>query len=360
MSLDLAEFDYALPPGRIAQRPARPRDSSRLMILTPEGRDGGECPGPPWQHARFSDLPDQLVPGDLLVLNDTRVMAARLRGNKTATGGRIEILLLEPEGSRRWSALARGLGRARVGTKLSFRGRGPRPHANERLAAEVIEHHDDGRVQLAFSGADADDPTRAGETPIPPYIRKGHADADDASDYQTCFARRPGAVAAPTAGLHFTPSVLERLAARGVTKASVTLHVGWGTFEPIEGMDPDVGKLHAECYEVSPEAAAAVNAARAGGRRVLAVGTTTARVLESVTDARGRIAAGEGTTDLFIRPGHRFRAFDGLLTNFHLPRSSLLLLVCAFAGRKRVLAAYREAVRRDYRFYSYGDAMLIA
>jgi S-adenosylmethionine:tRNA ribosyltransferase-isomerase len=328
------------------------------MILALQETGRGDRPGGPGQHARFSDLPDRLLPGDLLVLNDTRVIAARLPGIKAATGGRIEILLLQPEGAGRWTALARGLGRARIGTKLSFQGSAPRRQAEERLGAEVIGHHEDGRIRIAFSGPDAD-PTRAGEAPIPPYIRKGHADAADGTDYQTCFARNPGAVAAPTAGLHFTPRILEELEERGVRRTSVTLHVGWGTFEPIEGMDPDADKLHAEHYEVSPNAAAAVNAARADRRRVVAVGTTSARVLETVSDPRGRITPGAGTTDLFIRPGHRFRALDGLLTNFHLPRSSLLLLVCAFAGRERVLAAYREAVRLGYRFYSYGDAMLI-
>jgi S-adenosylmethionine:tRNA ribosyltransferase-isomerase len=359
MSLDLAEFDYRLPADRIAQRPARPRDSSRLMILAMQESRHGDPPGSPEAHARFSDLPERLRPGDLLVLNDTRVIAARLRAIKTATGGRAEILLLEPEGAGRWTALARGLGRARIGAKLSFRGGAARPRAEGRLEAEVLGHHEDGRVRLAFSGPDADDPTRAGEAPIPPYIRKGQADADDTRDYQTCFARNPGAVAAPTAGLHFTPRILRALEARGVRQTRVTLHVGWGTFEPLAGMDLDTGKLHAERYEVTPEAAAAVNDAREEGRRVLAVGTTSARVLETVADAGGNIAPGAGTTDLFIRPGHPFRALDGLLTNFHLPRSSLLLLVCALAGRERVLAAYREAVRLGYRFYSYGDAMLI-
>ncbi len=329
------------------------------MILAMQESRRGAPPGSPGAHALFSDLPDRLLPGDLLVLNDTRVIAARLRGIKAATGGRTEILLLEPGGAGRWTALARGLGRARIGTKLSFRQSAARPQAEERLEAEVIGHHEDGRIRIAFSGPDADDPTRAGEAPIPPYIRKGHADADDTTDYQTCFARNPGAVAAPTAGLHFTPRILRELEERGVRRTCVTLHVGWGTFEPIEEMDLDGGKLHAERYVVSPEAAAAVNAAREDGRRVVAVGTTSARVLETVADTRGRIAPGAGTTDLFIRPGHRFRALDGLLTNFHLPRSSLLLLVCALAGRERVLAAYREALRLGYRFYSYGDAMLI-
>ncbi len=346
-----ADFHYDLPVGRIAQRPCRPRDAARLLVLplAPEGSP---------RHATFGDLPDRLLPGDLLVMNDTRVVAARVRGWKTATGGRIEILILEEDSHRRFRVLARGLGRAPVGTKLAFAA--PDASGEEALAAEIVARHDDGTLLLAFEGPSAEDPTRLGEMPIPPYIRGGRADASDVEDYQTCFADRPGAVAAPTAGLHFTPRLLDRLDARGVLRARVTLHVGWGTFEPLpEEVDLTGARLHAERFEVTQDAAGAVNAARAEGRRVIAVGTTSARVLESAATPEGRIVPGPGTTDLFIRPGHRFRALDGLLTNFHLPRSSLLVLVCALAGRERVLGAYRDAVRLAYRFHSYGDAMLI-
>ena len=346
-----ADFDYDLPADRIAQRPCRPRDAARLLVLS---RDGGES----LHNATLGDLPDCLRPGDLLVLNDTRVIPARLRGWKTATGGRIEILILRSEAPRRFRVLARGLGRAAIGTKLSFGAVDGRQDAP--LSAEVVARGKDATLVLAFEGPAASDPTRLGEMPIPPYIRGGHADASDVEDYQTCFADRPGAVAAPTAGLHFTPRLLDRLDARGIARTRVTLHVGWGTFEPLpEEGDLDAARLRAEHFEVSDEAARAVNAARAGGKRVIAVGTTSARVLESVAAGDGRMAAASGTTDLFIRPGHRFRAIDGLLTNFHLPRSSLLVLVCALAGRERVIRAYREAVRLGYRFYSYGDAMLI-
>ena len=346
-----ADFDYDLPADRIAQRPCRPRDAARLLIL-PRDRDES------LRHATLGDLPDCLRPGDLLVLNDTRVIPARLRGWKTATGGRIEILILHREAPRRFRVLARRLGRAAIGTKLSFGGDDERQDAP--LSAEVVARRKDATLVLAFEGPAASDPTRLGEMPIPPYIRGGRADASDVEDYQTCFADRPGAVAAPTAGLHFTPRLLDRLDARGIARTRVTLHVGWGTFEPLpEEVSLDAARLHAERFEVSDDAARAVNAARADGRRVIAVGTTSARVLESVAAGDGRMAAASGTTDLFIRSGHRFRAIDGLLTNFHLPRSSLLVLVCALVGRERVLDAYREAVRLGYRFYSYGDAMLI-
>lgn len=228
-----------------------------------------------------------------------------------------------------------------------------------RIEAELLAQGEDGTVTLAFHGPAGASPTAFGEMPIPPYIRKGKADPSDAEDYQTCFAAAPGAVAAPTAGLHFTPRIFSRLNQRGVLFACLTLHVGWGTFAPLKPQTLQSGRLHAEAYHLPAETAEAVNAARRAGHRVIAAGTTTMRVLESVADAQGRVAAGRGTTDLFIRPGYRFRAVDGLLTNFHLPRSSLLVLVSAFAGRERVLAAYREAIAAGYRVYSYGDAMLL-
>lgn len=357
--LNLAEFDYALPADRIAQRPVRPRDASRLLVLRRgSGRPGGgACVA--LAHAAFRDLPELLLPGDLLVLNDTRVLSARLRGRKSATGGRIEVLLLERAGRGRWHALGRGLGKARVGEKISFASSAWSINPEAKLEAEVLAHRPDGSVTLAFSGPAADDPAQLGEMPIPPYIRRGHADGLDTTDYQSCFANTPGAVAAPTASLHFTPETLAALEARGVDRAHLTLHVGWGTFAPLREASIASGRLHGEAYVLPAETARAVNAARREGRRVIAVGTTTTRVLETRADDQGLITAGRGTTELFIRPGFRFRAIDGLLTNFHLPRSSLLLLVSAFAGRDAVMAAYDEAVKSGYRVYSYGDAMLL-
>ena len=357
--LNLAEFDYELPTDRIAQRPVRPRDASRLLFLRRSGEHtGGEAPAS-LAHAAFRDLPELLLPGDLLILNDTRVISARLRGRKSATGGQVEVLLLERAGRGRWHALARGLGKAPIGAKLSFTSSVWAMNPEAELEAEVLAHRPDGGVTLGFSGAAADDPTQIGEMPIPPYIRAGRADGSDTNDYQSCFADRPGAVAAPTASLHFTPEVLAALEARGVGRAHLTLHVGWGTFAPLRQKNIVRGRLHGEAYLLPAETAAAVNAARREGRRVIAVGTTTTRVLETLADDQGLIRAGRGTTELFIRPGFRFRAIDGLLTNFHLPRSSLLLLVSAFAGRDAVMAAYREALKSGYRVYSYGDAMLL-
>ncbi len=356
--MDPAEFDYSLPPERIAQRPARPRDASRILLI-PRNEGAPAAVPTPISHAFFRDIPRYLRAGDLLVVNDARVMPARLRGRKQATGGRVEILLLGQAGEGRWRALARGLGRATAGTKLSFTSAASAESLEEKLEAELLEREPDGAVLLSFSGMAAEAPTRLGEMPIPPYIRKGRADAQDQRDYQTCFAATPGAVAAPTASLHFTRELLERILTRGVQVARLTLHVGWGTFAPIDRDRLDSGRLHPESFAIDESAARAVNEAKAEGRRVIAVGTTTARVLESVADTSGRVVARKGETDLFIRPGHRFHCMDALITNFHLPRSSLLMLVAAFAGRERVLDAYREALTQGYRFYSYGDAMFV-
>lgn len=356
---NLAEFDYALPADRIAQRPVRPRDASRLLVLRRRGGEPGGGSSDALEHSAFRNLPALLLPGDLLVLNDTRVLSARLRGRKSATGGGFEVLLLESAGRGRWQALARGLGKARVGEKLSFTSSAWAINPEAELEAELLAHRPDGGVTLAFSGPAADDPAQIGEMPIPPYIRRGRADRSDTTDYQSCFAATPGAVAAPTAGLHFTAETLAALEARGVGRAHLTLHVGWGTFAPLRESSFASGRLHGEAYVLPAETARAVNKARREGRRVIAVGTTTTRVLETLADDQGLVTAGRGMTDLFIRPGFRFRAVDGLLTNFHLPRSSLLLLVSAFAGRDAVIAAYDEAVKSGYRVYSYGDAMLL-
>jgi S-adenosylmethionine:tRNA ribosyltransferase-isomerase len=340
-SLDLDAFDFALPPERIAQQPAEERDGARLLVL--ERATGRQ------HHAAVRDLAAWLQPGDLLVRNATRVLPARLRGHKE-TGGAADALLLGPaDAPGRFHALLRG--RARVGQKLRF--------AAGALAcdAEIAALGDAGRVVLAFA-PDAD-PYAVGETPLPPYIRRDAPRPQDAARYQTVYARAPGSVAAPTAGLHLSERILAELAARGVASAELVLHVGPGTFRPLRDEDLARGRLHAERYWLPEETERAVAAARARGARVVAVGTTAARVLETCARDDGAISAGAGETDLLLAPGSRFRAVDALLTNFHLPRSSLLLLVAAFAGRERILDAYATAIRESYRFYSYGDAMLI-
>jgi S-adenosylmethionine:tRNA ribosyltransferase-isomerase len=340
--LSLADFDFALPPERIALEPLAARDAARLLVL--ERETGART------HRGVRDLPALLRAGDLLVLNATRVLPARLRGRK-ASGGAAEALLLEA-GPRpgTWRALVRARA-LRVGTKLRF-ARGAAA-----LEAEVAALEGDGGALLCFPPGS--DPHALGEAPLPPYIRRPARRDEDEARYQTVYARVPGAVAAPTAGLHLTHALLDALGAAGVARAELVLHVGAGTFRPIGAAELAAGRLHAERYELPAAAAAAVAAARARGGRVVAVGTTTARVLEACARADGSVAPGAGATDLFLRPGHRFRAVDALLTNFHLPRSSLLLLVAAFAGREAVLAAYAEAIAAGYRFYSYGDAMLV-
>ncbi len=342
--LDLADFDYALPPERIAQEPAPERDGARLLVL--ERKSGRVA------HRRVRDLPGELAPGDLLVVNETRVLPARLRGHKE-TGGAAQALLLGPEAGdgARFRALVRARGRLRVGQKLRF-SRGERS-----LDAELVALARDGEAVLAF--APGSDPYALGETPLPPYIRRDAARAEDRLRYQTVFARVPGSVAAPTAGLHLSERLLAELAARGIERAALALHVGPGTFRPLREEDLSRGRLPAEYFLLPEETAARVAQARARGGRVVAVGTTTVRALETCVDRDGRLCAGSGETDLFLRPGSPFRAVDALLTNFHLPRSSLLLLAAAYAGRERLLAAYAEALRAGYRFYSYGDAMLI-
>jgi S-adenosylmethionine:tRNA ribosyltransferase-isomerase len=340
--LRLADYDYALPPERIAQAPLPERDAARLLVL--ERASGARA------HRSVRELPALLRTGDLLVANATQVTPARLRGQK-ASGGAAEALLLGP-GARpgEWRALVRARA-LRVGTKLRF------ARGEARLEAEVSALADDGAATLAFAPGAA--PYALGETPLPPYIRRPAPRAEDAERYQTVFARVPGAVAAPTAGLHLTHALLGALERAGVGFAEVVLHVGPGTFRPLRAAELTSGRLHAEAFELPEATAAAVAATRARGGRVVAVGTTTTRVLEACARADGTLAPGRGETDLFVRPGHRFGAVDALLTNFHLPRSSLLLLVAAFAGREAVLDAYREAVAAGYRFYSYGDAMLI-
>ncbi len=339
------DFDYDLPEGAIADRPA-PRGESRLLVVD---RDGPE------RHRRVRDLPALLAPGDLAVLNDTRVIPARLYGRLRSqvepggTGGRIELLLVEKTGEREWEALGKPGRRLRPGAALAFA---------TGLAAEVVGRSADGRYRIRFSAPVEPHLERIGHVPLPPYIKRPD-EAADRERYQTVFARHPGAIAAPTAGLHLSVALLAELAARGVEVAYVTLHVGIGTFKPVTAELVHEHRMDTERYTVPEETAAAWARARGRGARVLAVGTTVVRTLETAALAgEGEVRAGSGSTGIFITPGFRFQAVDRLLTNFHLPRSTLLMLVSAFIGRERALAAYREAIEAGYRFYSYGDAML--
>lgn len=344
--MKVSEFDYRLPDELIAQEPAERRDDSRLLVLDRES--GG------LEHRTFRDLPDLLQPGDLVVVNDTEVRPARLWGRKP-TGGRVEVLLLEPvPDSGEWRGLLRASRSPAVGTSILL---------DDDAAVDVVAR--DGAQWILRlrdrRGAPEKILDRLGVMPLPPYIRREARDPRDELDrrrYQTVFARHPGAVAAPTAGLHFTPEVLEAFERRRVARATVTLHVGIGTFMPIRSETVEEHCMHAEQFRVPEATALAVDAARARGGRVVAVGTTVVRSLEA--NAEGdRVRPGTGSCDLFIYPGFRFRVVDAMITNFHLPKSTLVMLVSAFAGREPVLAAYREAVKERYRFYSYGDAMLV-
>lgn len=336
------DFDFDLPPGRIAQHPARPRDAARLLHVAPEGR----------ADLVMRDLPALLAPGDVMVANDTRVIPARLAMRRGAA--RIGITLDRPLPDGTWHALARNARRLRSGDRLLSEGG---------MSAEVMARNLDGGVVLRFDRdgeAFAAALRSAGALALPPYIaRPDGPSREDASDYQTIFAAREGAVAAPTAGLHFTPDLLAAIAARGVARVTITLHVGAGTFLPLRGADLARHHLHAERGEISLAAAAAINAARARGGRLLAIGTTTLRLLEAAVDETGEIRPFAGETDIFLRPGHVFRTADLLLTNFHLPRSTLFMLVAAFSGLSRMREAYAHAIAAGYRFYSYGDASLL-
>jgi len=348
VALRTSDFDYDLPEPLVAQEPASPRDASRLMLVP---RDGG-----PLGHQLFRDLPGLLRAGDLLVANDARVVPARLEGLKE-TGGRCELLLVErfPSVPQLSGARFRALGQAskplRSGQRLDFGALAAVVEVAEGEGLFLVRFDRDG---VAFDEALAG----VGHVPLPPYIRRGDAPRDR-EQYQTVFARVPGSAAAPTAGLHFTPELLARLEARGVHWELVTLQVGPGTFLPVREEELARHRMHEERYEVPPATARAYADCRARGGRVVAVGTTAARTLESAQEGGG-LRVGNGRTSLFITPGYMFGAIDAMITNFHLPRSTLLMLACAFGGHERMLAAYREAVRLGYRFYSYGDAMLIA
>jgi S-adenosylmethionine:tRNA ribosyltransferase-isomerase len=342
-------FDYELPADRIAQEPAERRDAARLLVLA---RGSGRR-----TDATVGDLSAFLRPGDCLVVNDTRVVAARLFGRITGSEREVEILLLRATGAgdgAEWEALARPARHCPPGAVLRL--------GDGAAQATVTAAGDAGQRRLALTCEGTVDDLLAahGLPPLPPYIRRYRKPAgEDWARYQTVYAAVPGAVAAPTAGLHFTPELLATLAQRGVEVHRLTLHVGPGTFRPVRATRVADHRMAPEAYEVSADTAAALSRAHAERRRIVAVGTTTVRTLETLADAEDRIGAGAGWTDLTIVPGHRFRAVDALLTNFHLPRSSLLLLVAAFAGREAILDAYRHAVAHGYRFYSYGDAMLI-
>jgi len=334
----LSEFDYSLPPEFIAQEPLAERDKSKLLVLH---RDSGEI-----EHRRFYEIPEYLRPGDLLVLNDTRVTALRLTGVKP-TGGKVDALLLRDLGGNRWDALVKPGRRVNVGATILFGG-------NE-LSAQVTERTEGGGRILDFGDAPgtAEAIRRLGEAPLPPYI---HAALRDMSRYQTVYAAEPGSAAAPTAGLHFTPKLLANLRAMGVKTTLITLHIGLATFRPVRAEIITEHVMHKEVISIPQDAAEAVNSAEG---RIIAVGTTTARALESAAVGKRRIAAIDGETSLFITPGYEFEILDALVTNFHMPRSTLLILISAFAGRDLVMRAYEEAEKENYRFLSFGDAMLI-
>jgi S-adenosylmethionine:tRNA ribosyltransferase-isomerase len=348
--MDVRDFDFDLPPALVAQEPPPTRGDARLLHLD---RESGSI-----THTRISALPDLLRPGDLIVVNNTRVFPARLIGRRVPSGGAVECLLVRLVGPtpELWEALVHPGQKLKPGARLVFEG-------IHTLHGEILERRFFGRriVRLwTEDGSTVDAAVDAiGHMPLPPYIKRDDR-PDDRDRYQTVFAEARGSIAAPTAGLHFSPPLLSALAARGVELTDITLHVGYGTFQPVRVDRVEDHRLEAEQYEISDRAATAVNRARVDGRRIIAVGTTTTRTLEAVARAHeGAVVAGGGATDLFIYPGFDFRLVRGLLTNFHLPQSSLLMLVSAFAGRDRVRAAYDAAIAERYRFYSYGDAMLI-
>ena len=343
----ITDFDYELPDELIAQEPLERRENSRMLAVNRrENR---------WRDEHFVNFPDFLEKGDVLVLNNTKVIPARLVGEKE-TRAKIELFLVREIENLVWETLARPARRLKTGAKVFF---------GTDLTAEILEKKDDGRCLVKFEAAGDFNEVleRVGRTPLPPYIKRAAADGKSDKDrarYQTVFARQRGAIAAPTAGLHFTPEILGRIKDAGVTIAEITLHVGYGTFEPVRVEDLSKHKVAAEECEISEAAAKILNEARASGKRIVAIGTTTTRALESFASAAdGKIRSGRQSADLTITPGYQFKAIDALLTNFHLPQSSLLVLVSTFAGHQLIMDAYRHAVAARYRFYSYGDCMLI-
>ncbi|HTV33900.1 MAG TPA: tRNA preQ1(34) S-adenosylmethionine ribosyltransferase-isomerase QueA [Methylocella sp.] len=354
MRVDL--FDYDLPPDHIALRPVEPRDAARLLVLRPQLDLSIE-------DRLVRDLPDLLAAGDVLAVNDTRVIKARLLGERLRGGysARVEATLLHPEGPAQWWALARPSKRLKIGDHLRFAAAGE--NHLETLDAEILAKGGEGAILLYFgrTGKELDEQIeRIGQIPLPPYIAaRRPADPKDVEDYQTLFARRPGAVAAPTASLHFTESLKTALLKRGITIQAVTLHVGAGTFLPVKAVDTRDHQMHAEWGEVTQAAAETLNLARAAGRRIIAAGTTSLRILETAAGPDRKIRPFTGETSLFITPGYKFKAVDALLTNFHLPRSTLFMLAAAFSGLPALRATYEHAIKTNYRFYSYGDACLL-
>jgi len=338
--MQLSDFDYYLPEELIAQHPCEPRDHSRLLVLN---RKSDQL-----EDRHFYDVPNYLQPGDTLVFNDTKVIPARLIGAKSETGGKVEVFLLNRKSGNEWEALVKPGKRARPGTIIEF---------SKDLSCEVLATTEFGGrvVRFIYSGIFEEILDRLGETPLPPYITERLADKDR---YQTVYARERGSSAAPTAGLHFTSSLMEEIRKSGVNLAFVTLHVGLGTFRPVNVENITEHVMHREYYSVSPETAELINNTKKLGHRVIAVGTTAIRTLETA-GASGAVEAKSGWTDIFIYPGYEFKIVDALITNFHLPKSTLLMLISAFAGRENILSAYQEAIARRYRFFSFGDAMLI-
>lgn len=339
--MNLSDFDYNLPEELIAQTPLEKRDSSKLLVLD---KISGNI-----EHKHFNNIIEEFHQGDVLVLNDTKVIPARLIGTKEETGAVIELLLLKELGDDKWECLSRPAKRLKVGTIVIF---------SEELKAEVIEKLDEGivRVKLIYKGILMEILDRLGEMPLPPYI---HEKLEDKNRYQTIYAKNIGSAAAPTAGLHFTPELLRQLQDKGVEILFVTLHVGLGTFRPVEVENVLEHHMHSEYYEMSESVAESLNKAKQENRNIYAVGTTTTRVLETVSHKYDNFKACTGNTDIFIYPGFEFKAINGLITNFHLPKSTLLMLVSALASREIILNAYNEAIKNNYRFFSFGDAMFI-
>jgi len=339
--LKTSDFYYELDESLIAQTPLEKRDASRLLVYNRETHEV--------EHRVFSDIVEYLRPGDVLVINDTKVIPARLYGVKRGTQRAVEFLLLRRISLDTWDIIMKPGRKLKAGDEVVF---------SDRLSATILKKKEDGvtEVRFSFDGVFEAILDELGEMPLPPYI---HEKLSDPSRYQTVYAREEGSAAAPTAGLHFTPELLDKIVSMGVVIARLTLHVGLGTFRPVKVESVEDHVMHSEHYHVSEEAAEAINAARQSGGRIVAVGTTCVRTLESVSDEAGVVHAGSGETNIFITPGYRFKAVDALVTNFHLPESTLIMLVCAFAGREETLALYRDAVKRRYRFFSFGDAMLI-
>ena len=336
------DFDYILPERLIAQHPADRRDASRLFVY--------DRASDTVTHRHFSDIVEYIRPDDCMVLNDTRVIPARLLGKREDTGGAMEFLLLRDHGEDTWETLVKPGRRAQVGSRFVF--------GDGALTAEVLDKTEGGGrlVRFFYEGVFHEKLDRVGVMPLPPYI---HETLNDPNRYQTVYAHYRGSAAAPTAGLHFTEDLLSKIREQGTSIAKLTLHVGLGTFRPVKEERIEDHPMHAEVYKVTEEAAGTINTARRAGGRIIAVGTTAVRTLETVAGEDGTVHPGEGETDIFIYPGYRFRAVDALITNFHLPQSTLLMLVSAFAGREQMLSAYRQAVEKEYRFFSFGDAMMI-